>query len=335
VKNKEYIFPACKTYLFMTSPLEIKLQEIIESLSGNPSGNPPPVTDDKLKWYLNEIINILNGSGGDSYLGVFIREFNGLVGINVNVDVAGTPPTTPGREGDHWFTLAFNSAVSDGLPAGWIIIPWMYADGAWEFSSLLLPIAAKDLHWVAIKNGNDIEGYYIILSGPNETDLPKWELLGASAILPDKKTIDYNSDGELEVKISLEPVTDAWVKTGRKYAGKDIWWRRFTGNLTYQGGGSSGSIPNYFKDTLFSFANNGSNIHIRNISGEIIPNYSSLKISFPSHYFSLEYEYSMGGYLEPDGKFILNYYSNDIATDVLIAYDICVEAWTENGNMPA
>jgi hypothetical protein len=310
------------------------LQEIIEALSGSPSGNPPPGTEDELKWYLNEIISILKGSGGESYLGVFIREFNGLVGISVSVDASGNPPVASGQEGDHWFTLAYNPDVSDSLPAGWIIIPWMYTDGAWEFSSLLLPIAAKNLHWVAVQNGNDIEGYYIILSGPSETDLPKWELLGAAAVVPDKETIDYNADGKLALKNGIEPDTDTWTKTGRKYSGKDVWWRQFTGNLTFQGNGEAGSTPNYFKDILCTFENNGSNIHILNISGEIIPNYSSVKISFPSYYYSLEYYYSMSGHIETDGNLTLNYYNNDTKTNVLFAYDVCIEVWTEDGSMP-
>jgi hypothetical protein len=318
----------------MADPLEGELQDIIEALTGKPSGGPPPETEDKLKWYLDEIISILNGSGGDSYLGVFVREFNGLVGIGVSVDASGNPPAASGEEGDYWFSLAFNSSASDGLPLGWIIIPWVYSDGAWIFSTTLLPIAAKDLHWVAVKNGNDIEGYYIILSGPNDANLPKWELLGAAAVLPDEDTIDYNSEGKLAIK-SVEPGMDAWAKTGQKYAGKNIWWRRFTGNLTYHGEGSAGATPNYFKNILLTFANNGSNIHIRNISGEIIPSSLSIKISFPSYYYSLEYYYGMSGRIETDGSLTLNYYSNDTATDVLIAYDVCVEVWTEDGEMPA
>jgi hypothetical protein len=152
--------------------------------------------------------------------------------------------------------------------------------------------------------------------------------------VPDKKTIDYNADGELAIKNGIEPNTDTWTKTGRGYAGKDVWWRRFTGNLTFQGNGESGSTPNYFSNILFTFEDNGSNIHIRNISGELIPSYSSIKVSFPSHYYSVQHCYSMGGYIESDGRLILNYYSNDIATNVLIAYDICVEVWTESGSMP-
>jgi hypothetical protein len=318
----------------MADPLEIELRDIIEALTGKPGGNPPPGTEDKLKWYLDEIISILNGSGGDSYLGVFVREFNGQVGIGVSVDASGNPPMTSGEEGDYWFTLAFNSSVSDGLPIGWIIIPWIYTDGMWVFSSSLPPISAKNLHWVAVQSGNDIEGHYIILSGPGETDLPKWELLGAAAVLPDEETLDYTAEGKLAIK-NVEPDTDIWAKTGRKYAGKDIWWRRFTGNLTYHGDGDAGDTPNYFKNTLLAFANNGSNIHIRNISGEIIPSSPSIKISFPSHYYSFEYYYSMSGHIEPDGNLTLNYYINNIATDVLIAYDVCVEVWTEDGEMPA
>jgi hypothetical protein len=172
----------------MASLLEVKLQEIIEALSGNPSGESPPETEDKLKWYLDEIISLLNGSGGDGCQGAFVREFNGQAGVGVSVDASGNPPTASGREGDRWFTLAFNSTIPGAPLAGWIVIPWEYTDGAWEFSSSQPPIAAKDLHWVAVQNGNDIEGHYIILSGPNETNLPKWELLGAAVVAPDGET---------------------------------------------------------------------------------------------------------------------------------------------------
>jgi hypothetical protein len=131
--------------------------------------------------------------------GVFVREFNGKTGIGVSVDASGNPPAVAGNEGDHYFTLAYSPPPGEGLPVGWIIVPWEYVGGSWEFSSSLLPIAAKDLHWVAVKNGTDIEGYYVILSGTEEADLPVWELLGAAAVVPDKKTIGYNSAGEFEV----------------------------------------------------------------------------------------------------------------------------------------
>jgi hypothetical protein len=53
---------------------------------------------------------------------------------------------------------------------------------------------------VAVKSGNEIEGHYVILSGPEETDTPQWELLGAAAVVPDDRTIGYNAAGKLEVK---------------------------------------------------------------------------------------------------------------------------------------
>jgi hypothetical protein len=48
----------------MADPLESELQEIIEALSGNPSGSPPPGTEDKLKWYLDLIIFLIENGGG-------------------------------------------------------------------------------------------------------------------------------------------------------------------------------------------------------------------------------------------------------------------------------
>jgi hypothetical protein len=140
--------------------------------------------------------------------GVFVREFNGETGTGVSVDASGNPPSVSGSEGDCYFTLTFNDSSFDGIPAGWIIIAWEYLSGAWYVSSTLLPVAAKDLHWVAVKNGSAIEGYYVILSGPEETDTPQWELLGAAAVVPDEVTTGYNVQGELETKDGAGMGTD-------------------------------------------------------------------------------------------------------------------------------
>jgi hypothetical protein len=114
-------------------------------------------------------------------LNTFRREYNGEIGIGVDVIASGDPPTVAGTEGDYYFTLAYHGD-DDGLPVGWILIAWKYVNGAWSFSSKLLPVEAVDLHWVAIKNGDDIEGHYIIKSGDDAASLPKWELLGAGAV---------------------------------------------------------------------------------------------------------------------------------------------------------
>jgi hypothetical protein len=150
---------------------------------------------------INLIIASLINSGGGP--GVFVREYNGEVGIGVDVIPSGNSPTVAGNEGDYYFTLAFNSAAIHGLPEGWIIIPWDRVAGMWELSSTLLPISAKDLHWVAVKNGTDVDGYYVILTGDTVADLPKWELLGAAAVVPDGETIDYNAAGKLEAKAQV------------------------------------------------------------------------------------------------------------------------------------
>jgi hypothetical protein len=180
--------------------LQKELQDIIEALSGEAGVTPPPGTKDQLKWYLDYIIAILREGGGGG-VETFVREYNGEVGIGVSVDASGNPPPITGSDGDFYFTLAFNSTAVEEIPEGWIIIAWEWVAGMWEFSSALLPIAAKDLHWVAVKNGADIAGYYIILTGNTETDLPKWELLGAAAVVPDGKTIDYNGAGKLETTL--------------------------------------------------------------------------------------------------------------------------------------
>jgi hypothetical protein len=113
--------------------------------------------------------------------GAFKREFNGEVGIGIDVIPSGDAPTVTGNDGDYYFTLAYSSEP-DGLPIGWIIICWQWQDGAWDFSSELLPIAAVDLHWVAVKNNDDITGYYVMKSGDGPDNLPKWELLGPAAV---------------------------------------------------------------------------------------------------------------------------------------------------------
>jgi hypothetical protein len=151
---------------------------------------------------INLIIASLINSGGGP--GVFVREYNGEVGIGVDVIPSGNPPSAPGNDGDYYFTLAFNSG-GGGLPEGWMIVAWDRIAGMWELSSTLLPISAKDLHWVAVKNGADVNGYYVILAGDTAADLPKWELLGAAAVVPDGETIDYNAEGKLEAK-RIKPV---------------------------------------------------------------------------------------------------------------------------------
>jgi hypothetical protein len=158
------------------------------------------------------VLSLLSGikvylAGGGVGPGVFVREFNGQTGIGVSVE--SEPGASGVTAGDIWFTLTFNDPESPGFPkapTGWIIVPWewhTYSSGPisaqWLLSESLLPIAAKDLHWVAVQNASSIEGYYVILSGPEEADEPIWELLGAAAVVPDGKTIRYNSAGELEV----------------------------------------------------------------------------------------------------------------------------------------
>jgi hypothetical protein len=44
----------------MADLLQIELQKIIEALSGGSGVAPPPGTEDKLKWYLDLIVVLLN-----------------------------------------------------------------------------------------------------------------------------------------------------------------------------------------------------------------------------------------------------------------------------------
>jgi hypothetical protein len=138
-------------------------------------------------------------------LNTFKREYNGEVGIGVSVIPDGSAPIVAGNEGDYFFTLAFNDQP-DGLPMGWIIIAWQYYGGSWDFSSQLLPIAAIDLHWVAVKMGSEIGGYYVIKSGDTVSDLPQWELLGAAALVGDNSSVVVSND---VISVKDEGVTEA------------------------------------------------------------------------------------------------------------------------------
>jgi hypothetical protein len=108
----------------------------------------------------------------------FVREFNGETGTGVAVIADGSAPAAAGSEGDYYFTLAYESQPAGQLPDGWLIIAWEYSGGSWDFSSQLLPVAAKDLHWVAIRNGGEVNGYYIMDAGGDINHPPQWELLG-------------------------------------------------------------------------------------------------------------------------------------------------------------
>jgi hypothetical protein len=109
----------------------------------------------------------------------FQREFNGEIGTGVDIIPDGSAPSVAGNEGDYYFTLAYEPAPVGELPAGWLIIAWEYSDGFWDFSSQLLPIAAKDLHWVAVRNGDEVHGYYVMGAGGDVNHPPQWELIGA------------------------------------------------------------------------------------------------------------------------------------------------------------
>jgi hypothetical protein len=136
----------------------------------------------------------VNQQIADASLNTFKREYDGEVGIGVDVIPSGDAPSVTASNGDRYFTLAYNNDP-DGLPIGWIIICWEYENGSWGFSSTLLPIAATDLHWVAVEKDSDIEGYYVIKTGEDEDSLPKWELLGSgAALVGDNDTIEITGD---------------------------------------------------------------------------------------------------------------------------------------------
>jgi hypothetical protein len=115
----------------------------------------------------------------EALLTAFQREFNGEIGTGVDIIPDGSAPSVAGNEGDYYFTLAYEPTPVGELPAGWLIIAWEYSDGFWDFSSQLLPIAAKDLHWVAVRNGDEVHGYYVMGAGGDVNHPPQWELIGA------------------------------------------------------------------------------------------------------------------------------------------------------------
>jgi hypothetical protein len=136
---------------------------------------------------------------GQASLNSFVREFGGQTGIGIDVIPDGSAPTVSGNDGDFFFTLAWNQTAFGDVPAGWILISWEHFNDNWDISGSIPPIAAVDLHWVAVKSGDDISGYYIIKSGETESDIPKWELLGAQAIIDEtylKKEVEFSGETE-------------------------------------------------------------------------------------------------------------------------------------------
>jgi hypothetical protein len=71
----------------MADSLEIKLQRIIEALSGGSGVTPPPGTEDQLKWYLDLIIYLLNegGAGGGAVVpdNYFFTDFPSLARLYI------------------------------------------------------------------------------------------------------------------------------------------------------------------------------------------------------------------------------------------------------------
>jgi hypothetical protein len=166
-------------------------EELTKGISGGSGGMSAA---DKAKLDVSASTTYVNEQIAAAALNTFQREYNGEVGIGVAVIPSGDAPDVEGEEGDRYFTLAYNDSP-DGLPVGWIVICWEYENDAWGFSSTLLPIAAVDLHWVAVKKSEDISGYYIIKTGDTIDDLPQWELLGAEVMAGAPFTIGWH-DGE-------------------------------------------------------------------------------------------------------------------------------------------
>jgi hypothetical protein len=97
----------------------------------------------------------------------FVREFPDITGIGVQVAAT---PSLPGAEGNTCFTLSWDSTATQ-----WIIAYWTFSGGAW------LPVEttpARDLHWVAVQSGAEINGYYVMSVTDSQGSPPQWELLG-------------------------------------------------------------------------------------------------------------------------------------------------------------
>jgi hypothetical protein len=130
------------------------------------------------------IVDYVQASAGGSALNTFVREFATITAKGVSIEP--TPSAAGAATGDIWFTL--NNGGGE-----WQIKPFAWDGVAWQ--PTLSPIVAVDLHWVAVQQGEDIAGYYVIISGGTA----RWELLGAQSINPDNITVELKN-GLLSLK---------------------------------------------------------------------------------------------------------------------------------------
>jgi hypothetical protein len=150
----------------------------------NDTSNPHVVTAAQVGAY-TEVQT--NQKIADAMLNSFVREFQGEQGTGTEVltDPASTP-SLAGSLGDFCFTLSWDGTSK------WLLVCWEYVSSGWEINNVLPPVEAMDLHWVAVKQGNEVQGLYVIGVSDTVSPLPSFEPIGAN--MADYRTWEEQDD---------------------------------------------------------------------------------------------------------------------------------------------
>ncbi|MDR2674084.1 MAG: hypothetical protein LBC18_04240, partial [Opitutaceae bacterium] len=98
----------------------------------------------------------------------------------------------------------------DAAAAQWLITHWTRAAGAWTPAA---SVPARDLHWVAVRSGDEINGHYAIGITGAQSPAPQWEVLG-----PDLS--DFYTKTQLDAALAAKadaadvPPPSPWTKNG-------------------------------------------------------------------------------------------------------------------------
>jgi hypothetical protein len=146
----------------------------------------------------------VDGQIGNALSTAFVREFPNIVGLGVEVAQS---PSIGGSGLKRTFTLTW-----DALGWQWVIACWAFSvyDNRWD---VIGSVVARDLHWVAIEDGDGIAGYYVMGVHREEFPLPKWEVLG-----PDIS--NFYTKGEVDTALGnkADAASLAAVATSGAYA---------------------------------------------------------------------------------------------------------------------